>query len=78
MDDWMMTIAVVPFAALSVSSAGSAFHGIGAHAYRFEQPENERYVKLSLLVGSLDSYVEIDHYANTSYSGSGFSRNFIV
>ncbi|EGP82560.1 uncharacterized protein MYCGRDRAFT_16614, partial [Zymoseptoria tritici IPO323] len=40
-DDWAMTIAVIPYAALSVFCLGGAFLGIGVHKWHLDEAQTE-------------------------------------
>ncbi|KAL3461038.1 hypothetical protein BJX64DRAFT_278156 [Aspergillus heterothallicus] len=42
-EDWIMTVALIPFCVLVSGCLGGAFNGIGIHAWRLQQPGNERY-----------------------------------
>ncbi|KAI9371060.1 hypothetical protein BJX61DRAFT_548558 [Aspergillus egyptiacus] len=42
-EDWIMTVALIPFCVLVSGCLGGAFNGIGIHAWRLQQPENEKY-----------------------------------
>ncbi|KAJ5260203.1 hypothetical protein N7497_010971 [Penicillium chrysogenum] len=42
-EDWIMTIALVPFAVLVSGCLGGAFNGIGAHNSTLAKPGNEKY-----------------------------------
>ncbi|KAL5335225.1 hypothetical protein BJX70DRAFT_375823 [Aspergillus crustosus] len=42
-EDWIMTVALVPFAVLVAGCLGGAFNGIGIHTSRLQEPGNERY-----------------------------------
>ncbi|OQE81605.1 hypothetical protein PENNAL_c0040G07590, partial [Penicillium nalgiovense] len=43
MEDWIMTISLVPFAVLVAGCLGGAFNGIGAHNTTLAKPGNEKY-----------------------------------
>ncbi|KJX96093.1 hypothetical protein TI39_contig835g00008 [Zymoseptoria brevis] len=40
-DDWAMTVAVIPYAALSVFCLGGAFLGIGVHKWHLDEAQSE-------------------------------------
>ncbi|KAL4882178.1 hypothetical protein BJY04DRAFT_217500 [Aspergillus karnatakaensis] len=42
-EDWIMTVALIPFCVLVAGCLGGAFNGIGIHVDRLQQPGNERY-----------------------------------
>ncbi|KAJ6177799.1 hypothetical protein N7519_008260 [Penicillium mononematosum] len=42
-EDWIMTIALIPFAVLVAGCLGGAFNGIGAHNSTLAKPGNEKY-----------------------------------
>ncbi len=42
--------AQIPFTALSIACLAASFTGVGIHAFRFEEPGNEHYVKLGHFV----------------------------
>ncbi|KAJ9490123.1 hypothetical protein VN97_g3154 [Penicillium thymicola] len=42
-EDWIMTIALVPFAVLAAGCIGGAFNGIGVHNSTLAKPGNEKY-----------------------------------
>ncbi|PYH91745.1 hypothetical protein BO71DRAFT_39935 [Aspergillus ellipticus CBS 707.79] len=42
-EDWIMTVALMPFAVLVAGCAGGAFNGIGIHQWRFKVPGQEQY-----------------------------------
>ncbi|ORY63386.1 uncharacterized protein BCR38DRAFT_436705 [Pseudomassariella vexata] len=47
-EDWLMTAAAFPFAMLSIACLVSSFNGIGIHAWRLDQDENQKYKKQGL------------------------------
>ncbi|KOS36272.1 hypothetical protein ACN38_g13000 [Penicillium nordicum] len=42
-EDWIMTVALVPFAVLAAGCIGGAFNGIGVHNSTLAKPGNEKY-----------------------------------
>ncbi|KAL4778207.1 hypothetical protein BJX76DRAFT_352787 [Aspergillus varians] len=42
-EDWIMTIALLPFCVLVIGCLGGSFSGIGIHASRLQEPGNEKY-----------------------------------
>ncbi|KAL4867790.1 hypothetical protein BDV12DRAFT_186466 [Aspergillus spectabilis] len=42
-EDWIMTVALIPFAVLVAGCLGGSFNGIGIHSSRLQEPGNERY-----------------------------------
>ncbi|KAJ5893714.1 hypothetical protein N7495_005405 [Penicillium taxi] len=46
LDDWIMTVALVPFIVLTVGVIGGAFNGIGIHSTTLMLPGNEKYTTL--------------------------------
>ncbi|PYH40404.1 uncharacterized protein BP01DRAFT_351460 [Aspergillus saccharolyticus JOP 1030-1] len=43
-EDWIMSVALVPFAVLVAGCVGGAFNGIGIHEWRLDEPGNEQYL----------------------------------
>ncbi|KAH8900015.1 hypothetical protein GQ53DRAFT_835996 [Thozetella sp. PMI_491] len=48
LEDSFMTAATLPFTVLSIACLGASFNGVGIHAFRFEEPENEQYTTRGL------------------------------
>ncbi|KAI0129103.1 hypothetical protein BJ170DRAFT_594920 [Xylariales sp. AK1849] len=49
-EDWLMTVAVFPFAMLSIACIVASFNGVGIHQWRLELPENAKYAEMGLFV----------------------------
>ncbi|KAK8016219.1 hypothetical protein PG993_014408 [Apiospora rasikravindrae] len=48
MEDSLMAASMIPFAVLSISCLVASFNGVGIHAFRLQQPGNEKYMESGL------------------------------